>query len=447
MNHRGIVDESAWDELGKKSVREFQILVAEMTKTDGTSVTVKDWSRDGDIYRLEILGDVPYELHFRFDGKTAVFIAKATSYSREDARGFISQLTLNLKEKETREAQRKAKGRQQTIVTEINGLGVRQREQIALVAKSLEEGLGLIRADIENCRQTQTELRRAQEPLRQKLGPVLSNRAEAEADFLHQLRLASNAIAEYSRFKSNTLTRAAKLINDEIVAKDLKVDLVSGNGEVQNSPKTPTGEAIDNDLAGVLALTTLRYNGTVFANVSGKGPKITGLVRGERVFFNFPAQISDKEIRQAFLQLYDSFVARVQLEFKDEAAWDGEPSVLVSTQQNIFQRSRKALEKFDYKNGAEVEGYRENLTRHTRELQALRNNVEGLSWNNEKISRKEAVLASPREQLGAALREEIKLTACERRQELEEELATFEFGHDLSDPNKPISFFDLLSKP
>ena len=233
-----------------------------------------------------------------------------------------------------------------------------------------------------------------QKELRDRIGPVLSERVEIEISFDEKIQALKSAREEFQRFITNSLAAGAKLINDAIIAKNLDVDLLSRDGRFRKDPIRGRGGKIEH--AGSFIAVDHAY--TVFANstedrlahgvhagfdtMSVSRLRIgKGSLDRTRAFFHFPRQIEDQSVKKAFVKLYQ--------EFDERLCRDASEKDLKGDEDGLKRQRNAALEKFDYKNEAQVEGYPKLLPQFKEDMDELRqiNKQQALEKDSGKVAK------------------------------------------------------------
>jgi hypothetical protein len=141
-------------------------------------------------------------------------------------------------------------------------------------------------------------------------------------------------------------------------------------------------------------------------------------------FHHFPAQIDDESVKKTFVTLYQTYEGRLRRDAGEKAAREL-PATLTfqGNEDEVREQLQSAIEKFDYKNESQVEGYRDLLLKHDKEMKALLEKITSQCSARVSISEAEAVLNMPKEQRGEALRDKIQEIFDMKKRSLESQLA------------------------
>jgi hypothetical protein len=262
------------------------------------------------------------------------------------------------------------------------------------------------------------------------------NRQVAAAREAEKIRALKSAQEDFENFRTNSLAAGAKLINDEIIAKKLDVDLLSRDGRFDIDPIKGKRSVEDFGTFG-----KVEYRSTVFANAtedslshacssmdwdrkSVSAIEIRNVTHG---FFHFPRQIEDESVKKAFAKLYQEFDERLRRDAGEDVVRELPVSIrFKGDEEGLISQQNSALEKFDYKNEGQVEGYQQLLSKFQKEMGELRDLKAQQTTVTAKISRKQAVCDTPKENLPQALQQEIKQTFADKRLALEASLKALE---------------------
>lgn len=407
-------------DLGEMKVKGYVELIGIGGPRDGVTTEIKGWTKEGNTYKLHANLGEDVTIEFDFNGAYSLLQPVSTKRGTLSPEEFTMTLMQNVQQAAWRKAQEKLK----VVQTELSHLDAKEREQLSLLDQGVENGIAFLRADIENLKQEATKLDNRKNELRSKIGLVLSDRVEMEVGYdekLYDLKIARD---NFSAFVTNAWAAGARLINDAIIDNNLQIQLLPRNGRFDSC----VGE---------------NYRLTVFENFSEEEMQeqirsrfnyadkfVAVYVAGSRTWFRyFPSQLRDETAKKAFAALYQQVDQRLRREAGNKVAKE-DPTYIryKETNDELLRQRSSALERFDYKNEGQIEGYKEQLIKFQKEMQEMRDLRLRQGILAAQISRKQTILDAQKDALPKLLQQEIKNTFADRRRSLQEELNTLRAG-------------------
>jgi len=303
---------------------------------------------------------------------------------------------------------------------ELANIADEKKKAVEGIEVSLDAKLRTLREDTTNLASVVTNLEKRLESfidrtnsVRKDLDELKRPRREIELECEKRLDAAARDLTSVERERTDyigkALRTAAKLVNDQVLRADLKVDLIPTDGKFG-----PLESAAENRY---ISIYTTRFRNEIFeSEVQSYGSSLyfaLDITPGARdylkkylVFRRFPAIITDSSVRQAFHSSYLEYSAK-------RTTLDAEANAAKERLASLTEEERLALQKYDFqfKEAERLRSIESQLADTESEIGSLQSAIAG---KNAVISANQSQLDVPRTEEVAAMRREIESSFSER---------------------------------
>lgn len=309
----------------------------------------------------------------------------------------------------------------------------------------IEETLDQLNKELEGLKPKKTELEthiddlvQKNEPIQNELKKLNGERFEIEKRFELPIKTAEiekeNVNKKLQEHIEKIVPLGAKLINDHILARNLKVDLVPKDGKFNYSgyhSKTKFEKTIFESYVELnytphrtewLRNESLKYLKYQWENENKMYRVLISSADRSNdylVFEKFPKELQDTDIRASFYKMYQDF-ARKHADL--EAASDK-----LMRKIGVLENERRLLlQKFDYNNDSQIGSLKELVQENISQINTYRSKLDSLATD---ISQKNNLLSKPREEQVSNLRAEIEKSFNHRRDSIEQQINEIKTKH------------------
>lgn len=341
-------------------------------------------------------------------------------------------------------------GRVAELKNQLTTIEAAKKQELAAVDQSLDKAVRQLTAEIETLKtsipDTQQQLDTLKEknaPLRNQLDKLQQERATIEKSYADKIAQAEKSITEAQeaakRLKTESLAAAAKLINDAIIANNLKIDLVPKDGIYEASQQSEENEMLgvgtvferqviqwpgrkenkDGDLVDVNTMPEPKHLS------QGFGLKIISHVDTSKSSFGqylvlittyqrFPTALANTDVFRNFREAYRAHVKQLA-EYKQRT----DPPIVASLQ----EESRLALQKWGFQNGETVKSLETQYAPVAAQIKSLSTK---LSEDSATLAAKQAIQAKPRDSQLVEMRNVVEKKYEEQKKPVLADLAAAE---------------------
>ena len=317
---------------------------------------------------------------------------------------------------------------------ELASLDGAKQKKLEATNRNLDEIRKQLNADLVNLKTNKLDIENQTTSLEQQSDRVEYEKLKAarsgiEARYAPLIQQADTALndakSSLQDYIARSLVVAAKLINDHIIAQNLKIDLIPQDGKSK-------GNSYDSYRS--------QYGGEIFAFEEVDGwelkykfqretgnPPLTCLISektGESslddsktaAFKSFPRGLTDSNLRQSFITQFLTYK-------RQRTALEVAKSSKDKKLKDITEELRLTLQKFDFQNGTRLQSLEAQVQQNISRLSSLKAKLDSV---NIEINGKEKILSRPEKELVADLREEIEKSFFARQAAIAEGIAFFE---------------------